>query len=263
MSNNIIILGNGFLGKGIKKNISKKFKVIVIGRKKISFFLTNPKKFLELIKKNNISVIFNCIGDTRKNLDFSDYIDSNIKIPTKILEIISKTNLTFINFSSQDEDKVKHYFEKKLSPNDNSSNYAISKSIFTKILEKNLFDNYVMNLKIPIIYGHDSPKHMLYGEALEMYSLNKNFIINNPNYLNNFIHIKELVKILELLLNTYILKKKYYYDVISDNKPQKVYDFITNHFPKIKVKMNLNSNKNKIKNYTLITKNKLIINFFK
>lgn len=263
MNKNILILGEGFLSKGIKKNISKKFRLFIIGRKKINFFLSNKNKFLDLINKSKISIIINCIGNTRKNLDFDEYVDSNIKIPIKFLNIITNTKLIFINFASQDEDKVKDYFENKLLPKNNHINYALSKSILTRILKKNVFNNYIMNLKIPIIYGFDAPKHMLFGEALEMQSLNKHFVINNPNYLNNFIHIGELVKILELLLDSRKFIKKYYYDVISNNKPQKVYDFIKCHFPEIKIKLKIQLKKKKIKNQTLVTKNKSIINFFK
>lgn len=239
------------------------FKTIIIKRKKINFFLLNSNKFLDFINEHKIAVIINCIGESRKNLDFSKYIESNIKIPTKILSIISNKKIVFINFSSQDEDKVDKFFEERIFPKNNKSNYAISKSILTKILQKNIFNNYIMNLKIPVIYGDNAPKHMLYGEALEKYSLNKYFFIKNPYYLNNFINIKVLVKILELLLVKQSFKKKYYYDIVSNNKPETVHSFITFHFPKIKIKMNLSYDKKNMNNSTLITKNNSIMKFFK
>ena len=239
------------------------FKTIIIKRKKINFFLLNSNKFLDFINEHKIAVIINCIGESRKNLDFSKYIESNIKIPTKILSIISNKKIAFINFSSQDEDKVDQFFEERIFPKNNKSNYAISKSIFTKILQKNIFNNYIMNLKIPVIYGDNAPKHMLYGEAVEKYSLNKYFFIKNPYYLNNFINIKVLVKILELLLVKQSFKKKYYYDIVSNNRPETVHSFITFHFPNIKIKMNSSYNKKNMDNRTLITQNNSIMKFFK
>lgn len=262
MKYNVLILGSGFLGSGIKNNISKKFKTKIINKNKIHHFIKNSNKFSEFLIKSKINIIFNCIGDTRKNMSFKNYINPNIKIPLKILHLISKTNITFINFSSQDEDKVKSIFKKKLFPEYNNYNYAISKYIFTMILKKNLFENYIINLTIPIIYGKKSPKHMLYGEAEECFKRGKKFVIKNPSFLNNFISMQDFVNIIELLILNLLYKKKYCHNVISNNKPQTVRDFVLSKFPNIKIDNKIKK-KISVKNKTLITKNKLIIDYFK
>ena len=263
MSHNILILGDGFLGDGIKSYLNTNYNLNVINKKKINLFLSDSKKFLQYIDKHKIKIIFNCIGNSKKNLDFSEYIEPNIKVPLKILHILANKKITFINFSSQDEDKVDQYFEKKIFPKGNIYNYAISKFIFTKIIKANFYNNYIINFKIPVIYGPNSPKHMLYGEAIEKYSQNKFFLIKNPNYLNNFIHINELVRVIEILLDKKIFKNKYYYETISNNKPQTVYDFISINLPNIKIKLSQKMKKKAILNSTLKTKNKSIIKFFK
>ena len=262
-NHNILILGDGFLGSGIKSYLNNEFNLIVINRKKINSLLSSPKIFLQYINRHKIKIIFNCIGNSKKCLDFNDYIEPNIKVPLKILYILSNKKVTFINFSSQDEAKVDKYFEKKKSPRGNIYNYAISKSIFTRILKENFYNNYIINFRIPVIYGSNSPNHMLYGDALEKYTLNKFFLIKNPNYLNNFIHIHELVRVIKILLGKKIFKKKYYYEIISNNKPQTVYDFISTNLPKVKIKVSKKIKENITPNSTLITKNKTIIKFFK
>ena len=88
---------------------------------------------------------------------------TNIKIPTKILKIIKNKKIVFVNFASQDEDSVIKFFENENYPENSKFNYAISKYIFTIILKNNFFNNYILNLKIPIIFGYKSPKHMLYN----------------------------------------------------------------------------------------------------
>ena len=263
LSHNILIIGDGFLGNGIKSYLNTDFNIVVINKKKIKLFLSKSKIFLQYIEKHKIKIIFNCIGNSKKNLDFNEYIEPNIKVPLKILSILANKKITFINFSSQDEDKVDKYFEKKIFPRGNIYNYAISKSIFTKILKKNFYNNFIINFKIPVIYGPNSPKHMLYGESIEKDYQNKFFLIKNPNYLNNFIHINELARVIEILLDKKIFKNKYYYEIISNNKPQTVYDFISTNLPNIKIKLSQKIKKNAILNSTLITKNKSIIKFFK
>lgn len=259
---NILILGDGFLGNGVFKNLSQQFNKKIFNRKKIIFYLKNEDKFIKYILKTKIKFIINCIGNTKKNLDLSEYIEPNIKIPTKILKIIKNKKIVFVNFASQDEDSVIKFFENKNYPENSKFNYAISKYIFTIILKNNLFNNYILNLKIPIIFGYKSPKHMLYGEAEEKNYYNKYFTIKNPNFYNNFIFMGDFVKLVENYLKIY-KPKKYRFDIISNNKPQKVYDFIKLHFPDLKIKLK-SKLKQKIKiNKTLKTKNKFIINYFK
>ena len=260
---NSLILGDGFLGKGILKFLPNKNKLITLNRNKLVNLIKNESKFLDLIKKKNIKIIINCIGNTKKNLDFNDYIYPNIKIPILILNIKKNKKITFINFASQDEDKVEKYFQSKEITKSNKFNYAVSKNICTKLLQNNYNNNFIMNLKIPIIYGELSPKHMLFGEAEYCNNLNIQFKINNPYYLNNFISIKDLSNILGILINKNLFKKKYYYTEISNNKPETVINFIKNHFPNLKIKLPKNHITKFKDNKTLITNNRVIINYFK
>ena len=260
---NLLILGDGFLGKGIFNYLSKNKNVTIIKRKKLVNLIKSEIKFLDLLKKKNTKIIINCIGNTKKDLDFNSYVNPNIKIPILILNIIKKKKITFINFASQDEDKVEKYFQSKEITISNKLNYAVSKNICTKLLQNNYNNNFIMNLKIPIIYGEYSPVHMLYGEAEQCHKLNKQFKINNPHYLNNFISVRDLSNIIEILIDKNLFKKKYFYADISNNKPEKVINFIKKHFPYLKIilpKKYIGKFQN---NKTHTTTNKIIINYFK
>ena len=250
----ILILGNGYLSRSIKKFCKDETKIFI--HKKNTYMKKNYNKYLEkFIIKNGINLIINCVGQTYKNLDLYEYVYPNIILPLKILRWIEGKKILFIHFSSTDEILINSYFISKLRPPKNL-NYGLSKKIISLLLKKNK-NNYIYELMLPSIYGGNFKSKNLYGNLTNK---SKTYV-KYPNNITNFINVSDFNNIFWLLISKYNFKKRYKFDYISNNKPKSVKNFIIDEG--LYKFATFNSNQKKIIDNSIYSNNKNIKDYFK
>ena len=231
MNKKILITGStGFIGSNIIKYLIKKnFYIYDLLReknknnKKIYKLKKNKKyrpifynKFSELEQKLSplkIDMIINCATyySTKNDVKtIENLVKTNIIFCSIVLEILNKHVKKFINFGSMMEySKNNNFFPKNF--------YAITKYFF-QIIEKfykqknNKIKFY--DLKLYETYGDNDKRKKLIPEIIENYKKNKTTKIISRNLNMNFIHIKSLIKIIDMIIfkkikeNEYVVKNK-------------------------------------------------------
>jgi len=231
LNKKILITGStGFIGSNIIKYLIKKnFYIYDLLReknknnKKIYKLKKNKKyrpifynKFSELEQKLSplkIDMIINCATyySTKNDVKtIENLVKTNIIFCSIVLEILNKHVKKFINFGSMMEySKNNNFFPKNF--------YAITKYFF-QIIEKfykqknNKIKFY--DLKLYETYGDNDKRKKLIPEIIENYKKNKTTKIISRNLNMNFIHIKSLIKIIDMIIfkkikeNEYVVKNK-------------------------------------------------------
>ena len=231
MNKKILITGStGFIGSNIIKYLIKKnFYIYDLLReknknnKKIYKLKKNKKyrpifynKFSELEQKLSplkIDMIINCATyySTKNDVKtIENLVKTNIIFCSIVLEILNKHVKKFINFGSMMEySKNNNFFPKNF--------YAITKYFF-QIIEKfykqknNKIKFY--DLKLYETCGDNDKRKKLIPEIIENYKKNKTTKIISRNLNMNFIHIKSLIKIIDMIIfkkikeNEYVVKNK-------------------------------------------------------
>ena len=173
-------------------------------------------KFSELEQKLSplkIDMIINCATyySTKNDVKtIENLVKTNIIFCSIVLEILNKHVKKFINFGSMMEySKNNNFFPKNF--------YAITKYFF-QIIEKfykqknNKIKFY--DLKLYETYGDNDKRKKLIPEIIENYKKNKTTKIISRNLNMNFIHIKSLIKIIDMIIfkkikeNEYVVKNK-------------------------------------------------------
>jgi CDP-glucose 4,6-dehydratase len=275
MKLNILITGGfGLLGSNLYNFLDKKYNVYILDKKK-NFFKKNyinikkNKIFLgdylnknyikNILKKNNINVIFHtgAVTQVLGALDNPEYTyQNNINGTINFLEIIREINkkIVFV-YSSSDKayGEVGKKSYKEDTPFRSIFPYDVSKSCADLICQSY---SKTYGLKIGILrcgnlYGPgDFNQNRLIPECILSYLKNKNFNIrSNGRLVRDYLFIEDAVKAYYLvmrsllktnnLLKIYNVGSKYNLDVISLVKK------IGQYFPKKKIKINVKNSSRK------------------
>lgn len=196
MRKKILILGSsGFIGKKISKNLKKYFDIFTshhnYKRKK---WLNNFLLFEKYIKKKRINFVINLIRE--KSFEECKKINQNLirLAKNQNLKIIYlSTSLIYGNHSGICDENC------KLKPYD--------KYTKLKYLGEKLYLSSKINYKIvrlSNVYGDDFKKiGLIRNIYLALISEDKEFFINNPNIIRNFIHYRDFLRMLKLTIMKY------------------------------------------------------------
>ncbi|MDD5476659.1 MAG: sugar nucleotide-binding protein [Candidatus Omnitrophica bacterium] len=195
MNKNILILGKGFIGQRLQRELNCE-----IDGSMINCFSDAEK----LIKKYNPKIIINCIGSTgRRNVDDCDLdkdaaLLANSFVPVILAEICLRNSIKLVHISSG---CIFNYDYKKDKPIKEESEdyffklfYSRSKIYSERAIEELArdYDILIARIRIPLI-NEKHPKNLL--DKLLKY----NKVINIPNsvtYIPDFIRaVKHLIKI--------------------------------------------------------------------
>lgn len=254
LSKKILITGStGFIGTNIINYLLKKnFYIYDILRaknkenKKINKLKKNKnyrpifyKEFNELEKKLRplkINTIINCAtyystkNDTKT---IENLVQTNIIFCSIVLEALHVKIKKFINFGSMMEySKNNNFFPRNF--------YAITKYFFQRIerfykLKNSKIKFY--DLKLYETYGEYDKRKKLIPEIIKNYKKNKTTKIISKNLNMNFVHIKSVIKIIDMIIFKEIKENEY---VVKNKKIvriKKIIEFINKKLnKKIKVK---------------------------
>jgi nucleoside-diphosphate-sugar epimerase len=220
----IAIFGaTGHIGKNLSFYFSqnKKNNLILFGRNEKKLVKTMniiiPKtnysfaKYDELDRKK-YDVIINCVGignpgTIKKNtdiLEITEYYDN------KILEYIKKKKTTlYINFSSgaifgqKFESPVTEFSTAVLNVNklNKGSFYAMSK-LYSEVKHRNLDDLNIVDLRIFSFFSRfiNIKDEFLMSKIVNSIKFNKKFITDRNNIVRDYVHPKDLIKIIEFCM---------------------------------------------------------------
>jgi nucleoside-diphosphate-sugar epimerase len=249
----LLIGGQGYLGKYITKNLNKKF------------FFINPKKKLNILKVKNLQNFFdkdlNCV------INLTGQIGKNVKKINNtgnknIIKIIKKKKIKplIIFFSTT----LAKSFKKELKKKSLINNYVLSKINAENFL-KNNYDNYII-LRLSNVYDDNFKKNGILKNIIISFKKKLTLKITNPNTFRNYIHVKDVINHLDMMLKFSDFKKnKKIITLINENFSIKniIKFFEIKYKKKIKT-INLNVNlKNNFSQKFDVTKYKNILKFNK
>lgn len=241
---NILVTGiDGYSGSRVKKYLDK-FKINSIGVSR----RYNKKNIIkwDLVKKNkkNINYKFDWIVHTasiHRLIDFNkepNYKkEINKKMTENLIYFAKKNNIkNFIFFSTIDISYKKIFTQKKF--------YNLSKLHSEKILinayKKKIFEKVII-LRVPAILGKGANENFIVN-TIKNLKQNRNIFISDRFKYNNFVHIKDLCRLILKILTFCNLKenkKSKFFDIIDCLSSH--YIHISKKIKRIKIKINSNS----------------------
>ncbi len=246
----ILITGvAGFIGYSVANNLLKKFKVFGIDnfdnyynlklkKKRISLLKKNPnfvfhkvdianeKKLKNFLKKKNFTYVIHLAaqaGVRYSLINPSKYFNVNVKGYINLLENLNNKNIKKIIYASSssvygDTNKFPVNENQIVNP---KNPYGISKKInedTSSIFSKKLNITFI-GLRFFTIYGEWGRPDMFILKFLQKKLKNKIFQLNNNgDHYRDFTYIKEVITILNKLLNLKLDKKNYIFNVCT-SKP--------------------------------------------
>jgi nucleoside-diphosphate-sugar epimerase len=244
----ILITGTtGFVGSHIKEYLlKKKYLVIDILRKKNKkkikkiyknykpIFYNNIYDLEKKIKKIEYNIIINCATFYSKNYDYRtvlELIKTNILFSTLVMIGNQKNLKKIINFDTM----MQHSINENFNP---MNVYAITKfahkNISKFIISKNKNIKFY-NLKLYETFGLNDKRTKLIPLILKNYQKNKSTNIVSKNLEMNFSNIKDIIQIIEKILNKNLYPPKEY--IIKNSKSTNIGKLIYECNKKLKKKI--------------------------
>lgn len=190
---NILLVGaNGFLGQNVYEQLNQKYTFRILVKSKKNNFGTNPQYSydnLNELKDEKIDIIINCAVNYGRE-KVSDLIESNILLPTKLLDMFEKTLKLYISFDS-------FYTKFKKNP---LIKYSNSKN---QVKEWYKYYNNVkiINLKLEHVYGKYDSKKKFIPWLMECMLKNKLIKLSECTQKRDFIHVDEIINLLNELID--------------------------------------------------------------
>ena len=191
----LLIGGQGYLGKYITKNLNKKF------------FFINPKRKLDILKVKNLQNFIN--KDLNCIINLTGQVGKNVKKINNagnrnIIKIIKKKKIKplLIFFSTTLVKNFKKGFKKNESL---VNNYVLSKINAENFLKK-YYDNYII-LRLSNVYDDNFKKNGIFKNIIKSFKKKLTLKITNQNTFRNYIHVKDIINHLEMVLRLSGLKK--------------------------------------------------------
>ena len=231
----ILLTGSsGFIGLNLLESLSKKNKIFIILRNKLSkkifknknIQIIKFKNYTSLnsqLKKIKVDIVIHCATYYVKIHKFSDikkFCDANILLGNIILENLEKMRVKkFINFST--------IWENANGKMNNPKNlYSAYKKSFSAILEfykKKLNDIKFYELMISDTFGLNDKRKKIINTLKINYRKKKTTKIVSRNLFMNLLNILDIIKAVKLIINNSISPKKY---LLKNNSETKIFDLI-------------------------------------
>ena len=245
---NLILGSSGFIGKKLSVKLKKKFIIFNSINKKDSF-----EKIKKFLIKNKIKYIINLVNNNRQKIKM-------IKYNTNLLNIIKSHDIKIILFSTS----LIYGFTNK--PSDERAkikpfnNYTRNKSSIER-LYKNSKMNYKI-IRLSNVYEDEFKKKGIFKNLINCVKKKNIYIkFNNLKIYRNFIHIDNVVNMLEnLILNYDTIEEKI---INFGGENLKLKNIITLFNKKFRTKVMVKINKNKIYDPSVKINSKLSNKLFK
>jgi nucleoside-diphosphate-sugar epimerase len=216
MNNNIIILGNGFLGTSIYNYLIKEnYNVKIYNRH-------NLDDLNLYLNKHNNNYLINCSGIGHPSLlDKNPYEYNNeVNYIKDVLKIVNKHKLFLIHYSSAAACGYNYDFEEKIYPlSQNNTLYGSLKCNVENIISINISNNNFVILRLFSVYGIGLKKQLFYDLFQKYHKLDHIFKLNSLLDERNFISINDVLESTVFILNNKINSNIIN---ISHNKPIKI-----------------------------------------
>ena len=193
----LLILGStSYLGKSLINRLdSEKMNFVTASRSSTSknsnthYNLLDNFNLSEIVIRNEISVVINCINSYYKNPNIEqveEMQEINYRLPLKFIKEILLLNIdvTFLNFAS--------YFNFINVPEE-SLEYQKSKKMLSKEIVDNKFNSNIKELIISDVFGEWDNRNKIFNIILKNLIKNKEIVFSNPNNYVNLIYIEKLI----------------------------------------------------------------------
>lgn len=249
MKKKILILGSsGFIGKKLSVKLKKKFIIFNSINKKDSF-----EKIKKFLIKNKIKYIINLVNNNRQKIKI-------IKYNKDLLNIIKNRDIKIIFFSTS---LIYGFTNKPLDERAKIkpfNNYTRNKSSIER-LYKNSKTNYKI-IRLSNVYDDEFKKKGIFKNLINCVKKKNIYIkFNNLKIYRNFIHIDNVVNMLEnLILNYDTIEEKI---INFGGENLKLKNIIALFNKKFRTKIMVKINKNKVYDPTVKINSKLSNKLFK
>lgn len=195
---NLLILGDGYIGKNLYEHLKKDFNILIKSRKDLNYH--DIKELGRFILNNEILTIINCSGFTgRPNIDEAEIKkelcwELNVEVPLEINRLCNQLGVNYLHISSG---CIYEGYEKEWTEEDesnyglftnHSSFYSKSKHAFERMSKK--MKGIVLRIRMP--FHHDSC-HRNYLEKIRNYN-------NLINFQNSKTYIPDLCEFVKNIL---------------------------------------------------------------
>ena len=231
----ILLTGSsGFIGLNLLESLSKKNKIFIILRNKLSkkifknknIQIIKFKNYTSLnsqLKKIKVDIVIHCATYYVKIHKFSDikkFCDANILLGNIILENLEKMRVKkFINFST--------IWENANGKMNNPKNlYSAYKKSFSAILEfykKKLNDIKFYELMISDTFGLNDKRKKIINTLKINYRKKRTTKIVSKNLFMNLLNVLDIIKAVKLIIYKSISPNKY---LLKNNSETKIFDLI-------------------------------------
>ena len=188
----ILLVGaSGFLGKNIYQQLNQKYPFGILVKSKKKCFGSSPQYLydnLNELKSEKIEIIINCAVNYGRE-KVSDLIESNILLPTKLLDMFEKTLKLYVTFDS-------FYTKFEKNPLINYSNSKIQIREWYKCFSHLK----ILNLKLEHVYGKFDSKNKFIPWLIDNMSKNKKISLSKCTQKRDFIHVDEIIKLLDEII---------------------------------------------------------------
>ena len=262
----ILITGSkGFIGSNLKKDLNNKYNLICTNRSQLNcsnydevkkfIYELNPDFIIHLASTTN-----NQMKVTKKNL-YDQYQDTYLSSINIAKTVNSNCKLVIFFGSIEEYGLNKLPLNERLIPNP-ITEYGKAKFKahleVKKILEKKNV-NYTW-LRPSLTYGPFDYNNRYLNKIIESVKQNKNLSLRPGNQIRDFLYVKDLIKVLENMLNNPFLK----YETLNVSPASKIY---LKKIPSLVSKFVSYQNSIKIlprieKEYDLYMSNQKLIKFF-
>ena len=260
MKKKILVTGaTGFIGKNLVESLKEKFEVyaLILDEKeknvipqidyilwKTFFDRENEIKTLDGKKLGKIDTVIHLAsyGVNPKDNDIDKMIESNINLTKDLilnLERVSCKNIIFTGsgFEYGDKGKIKLKEDMELNPFSLYGATKVSAFLIGKKLCESLGINYI-NLRLFNIFGEYEGSNRLIPQIINNYLEGKELNFTAGNQVRDYLYIKDIIKVYEMILEKNIYNNETYN--VCSSEEVTIKEFIT------KVAYTIGINKNSL-----------------
>ncbi len=221
----ILITGaRGFIGKQLINKFKNDYIIYAIcgknkiNKKNVNYYNYNNKKNFSFLNKIKIDYLINCHGKI-SNDSYSNIYDDHFKFCENLLNNIYLKNLKkIIHIGSMDEYSNFINGDDRALKENPTSNYAKVKKIVSNFIIKFAKKNNIecVVLRIFLAYGKSQKRPRLIPYLKYCIQNKKSAILNDYTAIKSFIHIDDLIKVIDFVLKNEMKYK--IYNVANNNK---------------------------------------------
>jgi nucleoside-diphosphate-sugar epimerase len=219
MFKNILLLGSkGYLGNQLKIRLSKDFRVYEFNRKEIKMFQSEKN---DLFKNITFDAFFNLTVKYDNQSSFAEVVKSNYLLALEVLEKIKKS----------EEFKIFYFdtFYSKFYTKSIQSSYLLSKKNLVEWarlfhLQKKKPTTFILRLEH--VVGPDESERKFNGWLINKLKKNEPISLGPCDHSFDFIHIKDIIDSIIILLATEEFKNKFVCLDVGSGKAYPLKNFV-------------------------------------